>query len=446
MDREIPIWMILLLILFGIGAVASFGSFVFFHAKSSSFHEELQRQDLQKDILIDQKTHLQKMVVAMDEPIKLRVAKLDTIEANIKQSLEDIATFGHEQKNLVAETKEALKTQERKYEAALLLCKKNRGNLANEEKTTYANEMRADEDRRELRAQVEALSREIEGIKRHNRDELKVLEDGIAGLTERVQELKDRIDITRNDLVSDGQLLEARADSGFVIINRGINNNLRKGTLFTVYNRRGGKNIPKGKIEVREVQPLSAECRVLEEVDANDPMIPGDHIHNAIYNPDEVKLFVIKGDFITYNATELRRFIQDVGGQVDDDLSIRSHYLVAGSGPEADAAIKTATTLGVIILSEDKLIEFVHSPVRFQVRQGMVFAIRGDFGADMDINDIRRFILDNGGVIADEVDHRVNVLIAGDNCADDVVKARTTGITVLHKSQLMHLSGNARRQ
>ncbi len=447
MNREIPIWMILLITLFGITTVSTFGALLFTHGQKSSRREALVRLATRRANLIDQENRLAEKVKALKNterveplpPIPARKEQLEWMKQKIAENRADIETsLMSENENLLAIIDESIATQARKFASAYRQCKEARENLATEETNARKTELRIDEDRQTLRDQVATKARELEEYKRLKRDEIKVLDDKIATLDARNQELVDRADIQKDDLISDGKLLEARASHGFVIINRGIEDNLRRGTTFTVYNRRGGKNFRKGKIEVMTLYPHMAECRVLEETEANDPLIPGDHIHNAIYNPDEVKIFVVKGVFESYSPEELKYFIRSVGGRVDNEVTVQTHYLVVGK--DAEDSIREAKLRGVTILSEAKLLDFVRTPARGRIRRGMTFVLRGDFKA-VEPAAVIEFIRSSGGVVSEEIDHRVDALIAGQNCTDAIIAARASGIDVILEEDLINLTG-----
>jgi NAD-dependent DNA ligase len=124
--------------------------------------------------------------------------------------------------------------------------------------------------------------------------------------------------------------------------------------VFTV---RGGAHVTKGMIEVVSVDERIATCRVLVEGKANDPLLAGDQLHNPVWDPDRVRAFAIRGDFRRFTRTELARFIEEAGGRVDADLEVGTDYLVAGNA--AERWTEQAVKLGVTIISEEQLLDFI---------------------------------------------------------------------------------------
>jgi NAD-dependent DNA ligase len=227
--------------------------------------------------------------------------------------------------------------------------------LAQEETRAFANEKDFDERRAVLRAKIETISQEIEKVKKMGRGQNAERDSRITQLEERVAELTQQREINSKELRPDGQIIQASTSDGFVILNIGQQQHLRKGTRFTVFNRRAGKVVLKGVIEVTRVEERLATARVLQETDKNDPLLANDFITNPVYNPDKIIGFAIKGDFHKYSKDELKRFIIENGGRYDDALSVNTDFLVAGD--RAQIALDEAVKLGISILSEEQLIE-----------------------------------------------------------------------------------------
>lgn len=70
------------------------------------------------------------------------------------------------------------------------------------------------------------------------------------------------------------------------------------------------------------------------------------------------KVLVVSGTFETFSRDEIKELIERNGGKVGSSVSSKTDYLIAGAnmGP---AKLKTATNLGVVILSEDEFIKLI---------------------------------------------------------------------------------------
>ena len=325
------------------------------------------------------------------------------------------------------------------YRAAYQSTPRARDDLAEVERAELDEERRAEVALVDLRERKEERRVELTRLRAEQRRAERVVEQRIDELQARVEELEDRQEGARTTLVFDGQVLQARVTAGFVIIDRGLDHDLRTGTRFQVYNRVGGRNLIKGEVEVVRVEQRMALTRVIEEVSPDHPIIPGDHLHNPIYNSDETKVFVIKGEFERFNHAELARFIREIGGRVDNDISTESHYLVAGDN--AAEALESARLYGVTIMSEDQLMDFVRREERFTVRGGMMFAVVGEFTA-VPRERIEAWVEANGGVVSDQLTDGTNVLITGEGAVDAITRARLSGITIVNQRELLGLASS----
>ena len=70
------------------------------------------------------------------------------------------------------------------------------------------------------------------------------------------------------------------------------------------------------------------------------------------------KVLVVSGTFETFSRDEIKELIERNGGKVGSSVSSKTDYLIAGAnmGP---AKLKSATNLGVVIISEDEFIKLI---------------------------------------------------------------------------------------
>ncbi|MFW5750323.1 MAG: BRCT domain-containing protein [Planctomycetota bacterium] len=437
-DR-VPPWLVALIVFFGLATAAGVITFQYFYAESTALITERRQTKVEvadarqaKDEFGQDVDPLNRLLLSRREEISRLERRNQEAAEIIGNSLEPRLREGLTQLKVdissLQQTEDDLTGQAERAMADL-----------KQEEDQYTSRQRENESAlRKYREEVDELKQEIKRRKKAYREELAGIDANIREREKRVQELLNRIDIDADELISDGILLQARVSDGFVFINRGLNHDLRQRTRFVVFNRRAGENYIKGEIEVVKVYTGMSEARVIEEVDANDPIVAGDHIHNNIYNPHEQKVFVIKGDFDLYSREELRRFVEDAGGRVDKQISSQTHYLVAGSN--ADAALEQASLIGVTIMSERQLLDFVRRQDTYQFTQGMHFVLAGEF-TEIDRGRVREFVDINGGVIQGAVDKDTDVVIAGENAVEAVTKARAMGAIIMNQQQFVHMMG-----
>jgi len=436
-DSGTPGWLKGLIIVFAITSAATFGLYLYRHSEDAGLLERLRMLKRERDILRVYVPKLEAQLPPLDQQIVTRRAKIAAVAELESQTMQDVNRLVGESAVHTQSITKSMQDEAKKYKQVLEDARSRRKELLQEEERALALERDFDKRRLETRDQIEALSKELEGVKREARNANTVANARVGELDERISQLTQQRELNNRELRSDGQILASRATDGYVVIDRGQQHNLRQGAKFVIFNRRGGKLITKGSVEVVEVEARMATARVLEEIDANDPIIPGDHLHNPVYNPTDVKVFVLKGDFARFSAEELARFINESGAKVEKDLSTATDYLVAGD--RSQAALDQASKLGISILSEDQLLSFVRYEPRFAIHAGMVAVLEGRFN-QVSAGKIRDFVEKSGGSVAGSVRSGVNVLIAGEGASAEIAKARALGITVLDQSQFSYLN------
>ena len=86
--------------------------------------------------------------------------------------------------------------------------------------------------------------------------------------------------------------------------------------------------------------------------------VEGDFVANPYFSAEQKLTFVFAGDTIRRSLREIKYFIEENDGVLQDELTLDTNFLVAGTGPEADRMVKKARELGVKILREDELYGF----------------------------------------------------------------------------------------
>ncbi|MDP7020307.1 MAG: hypothetical protein QGG36_31205 [Pirellulaceae bacterium] len=157
---------------------------------------------------------------------------------------------------------------------------------------------------------------------------------------------------TENFEMPDGKITWVNQRQNVLWINLGSTDGLRPQTTFSVYEHDSNgvaNEETKGRIEVtRIIKGHLAEARILEDEVAN-PILPGDLIHTAAWQPGRRLRFAMVGvldidnDDRTDNAL-VRRIITMNGGLVDqeltndgklvgDGMSVNTRYIIKGPPP-----------------------------------------------------------------------------------------------------------------
>jgi hypothetical protein len=216
----------------------------------------------------------------------------------------------------------------------------------------------ADRDAK-LKAAQDVLDNRIREDEEERRKLVLQLDDAnsqIARLTAEIRDLRQRIinqggktDVSIGE--PDGRVVRVNGATGEVYINLGKKDRMTPGLPFTAYDPRTGVRFGtdesaqgNGSLEVIEVGDETSLCRVTRT--SKDRAIQAnDLIANIVYHNDRSRKFhfTIFGDFDldgdgVATAAERDRLIvliKSWGGQVEDDVTSQTDYLVLGEKPKS---------------------------------------------------------------------------------------------------------------
>jgi len=210
------------------------------------------------------------------------------------------------------------------------------------DETIDENNSRVERIRQDAASQEASLQQRIAALE----DEALLLQDQLRAL--RSEKADDTLMPEDEYALVDGRVVGGDATEGLVYIDRGRQDRVVLGMTFEVYDNASAirpdddGNYPTGKatVEVVQINPASSVCRTLLQSRGN-PVVEGDVLANAVYDPEKQYAFVVFGNFDTDGdglATEpeqnaIRAIIADWGGLVDDEMTGRTDFLVLGERP-----------------------------------------------------------------------------------------------------------------
>jgi hypothetical protein len=195
----------------------------------------------------------------------------------------------------------------------------------------------------EFRDREAALRKEIDTL----REENLVQQDQLSRL--RGEKTKELLRGKDEFALVDGQVVGTSPGEGQAFISIGADKKVVLGMTFAVYADAGAirpdpttGEYPRGKaaLEVISVGERTATCRVLFETKGS-PVVSGDVIANALFDPNKVYKFVVFGNFDTnrdgrptpLELNDLRSLVESWGGKVVDELAGDVDFLVLGEEP-----------------------------------------------------------------------------------------------------------------
>ncbi len=218
----------------------------------------------------------------------------------------------------------------------------------------------ADTYRSELETTKNDMEDRVEEIRADADTNIRALESDISDLESRLAIANDQIRTLRIErseeglrpsdeaALVDGRIIGVNSATGEVTIDLGREDRLVLGLSFEVYP--GGSSIrpspsgeyPAGKaaVEVIRIDGTSATCRVIRRTSGN-PLLVGDAVANAVYDPNKVYSFAVYGNFDTNNdgiptrqeRADIRNLIAEWNGQVSEDVQGDTDFLVLGARP-----------------------------------------------------------------------------------------------------------------
>lgn len=268
-------------------------------------------------------------------------ARLSQAEKDRTTALADLANETERVKTLIASHQKTVETMNgdiEKYKSEVTTYRDD----VNRTKSMMEQEI---EKARERAAQIEATlsekNRKLEG-------ENLQLVDRLAKLQK--EKTKDILKPQSEAALVDAEIIGLNQGANQVTISRGRQDKVFLGMPFAVYSdataikpdpATGEYPRPKATIEIIAVGETSSTCRITSETRGN-PVVRGDVVANAIYDPSKVYTFLVYGNFdangdgvATANeTTDIRAMIESWGGRVVDELSGDVDFLVLGQRPQ----------------------------------------------------------------------------------------------------------------
>lgn len=218
-----------------------------------------------------------------------------------------------------------------------------------------------DQYRDEVQKAKDAMDVRVDKIQAEAQDKIASLNSQTGDLQKEVVLGRDTISRLQGELkgrsykptdefaLVDGRVIGLDPAENHVYLGIGAKQKVRVGLTFEVYSEAGAirpdertGNYPPGKasIEVIKVDENSSTARVIREKRGN-PVLRGDVIANAVYDPNKVYTFLVFGNFdanhdgiaTAQEANDVRALIESWGGKVTDTLSGNVDFLVLGDKP-----------------------------------------------------------------------------------------------------------------
>ncbi len=195
------------------------------------------------------------------------------------------------------------------------------------EKTQY-NERKTKFNEDKTKAEGE-IATEVE---KYAADEIKINNE-IRELKRQLEELKVKELIKHEINFVHGKILKPDVPNKIAFINIGSRERVVPGLKFLVGNRGvQGKFEYKAKVEVKKAWMTYCEVAIIESYDRERPVVEGDGIVNPLFSKDRPIILAFVGEDrplrLRYSVDEAARRIKEIGSEVRKDVSLDVDYVV----------------------------------------------------------------------------------------------------------------------
>ena len=175
---------------------------------------------------------------------------------------------------------------------------------------------------------------------------------------ERLEKLRNRMELASEGIEIDGKIVLADIGNNSVCIDLGAQDAIIKGMDFDVFTIiKGGLKKGKGKVKIIKVFDDYCQAAIIPDtMKSEEPIATEDLVNSDIYNRQKTKTFIFAGMPVgKYLLDDLKKKIQEFGGEVLSTSSDNITYVVVGKDFENDENYKKAIYLGAVVLREKEL-------------------------------------------------------------------------------------------
>jgi len=216
-----------------------------------------------------------------------------------------------------------------------------------------------------LQVESETKIREHTELKNRNLQEQTRLENRKAELMTRINWITYRREEAKERKEPDGVILAVDGKYNVAWIDLVHADRIWTGSRFKVYSlEKGGSKVDKGEIEVILVRAAeSSKVAIIKTLNAEEPIKPGDKIYNEFYEKGKTRYIAIAGRLTgKLSNEEAGRKIREFGDMFQEKVDERTNYVVVGEGYETHPNYEQANELGVKLLLERHLYDYLGVP------------------------------------------------------------------------------------
>ena len=226
--------------------------------------------------------------------------------------------------------------------------------------------MDAKQEATALRTALEKTRARMDDVRTELMERLRIAEALIVTLQTQILEIRREkgvlrgktIDFTAGSEKPDGKVILVDSEAG-IIVDIGRKKGVRRGLRFDVYLEKGdGSRTKRGEIEIKTVFPEISRANLVGGGNPTQIVFKNDIIINPAFDPGRAKVFVADTTFDAAKKQAFRGALAEYGSILEDDLTLRTDYLIVGTR-KGGKLVEKAKKLSIVIIREDELNAFL---------------------------------------------------------------------------------------
>lgn len=209
-----------------------------------------------------------------------------------------------------------------------------------------------------------ALERQKDNLAKKTAEERSELKTKKIQKQQELEALTKKEAMVKTMIEVDGVVDWVSPDGEYAYINLGKDDRLVKGTKFGVFEYgKAGSILLKGEVEAKTVYDTMTKVSVTRTADPYDPVKPGDYIFNPVYDKERPRVFVFAGKFdapeYVFKKDEMKKRIEAIGGSVDDQVTLKTDFVIVGEDFQDDANYGKAGEIGILVIPVKELFPYL---------------------------------------------------------------------------------------
>lgn len=219
------------------------------------------------------------------------------------------------------------------------------------------------QERQDIENQLREKRLELETMRAKFKSERTALEMRRQEIQTRINHIKFKREEAEERKEPDGTVVSVDLDRQLVYINLTKKDRLFRFMRFNVFAmEKGMVKVDRGVVELIDIGEEYSVCAIVRQSDPKSPMKKGDLFYNTYYDRNVPNHVVIAGRLTKYSRDEVAQKLRELGDVYQERVDDKTNYCIVGEGYENDPVYIAARDMGVRILVERYVYEYLGFP------------------------------------------------------------------------------------